>query len=121
METFLQVFKILSDENRLRISMLLYQKPLCVGELTEVLGVSQPTVSKALIKLKDLNLVYNDKIEQFNLYYLNKDKVYYMEILDRVDHHILDHPCLINDRKKIDLLEDAPRRFCCKLKEKETS
>lgn len=108
MDTFLQVFKILSDENRLRISMLLYEKPLCVGELREILGVSQPTVSKALTKLKDLNLVYNDKIEQFNLYYINEDKRYYKEILDRINHHIKDHPCLMKDRQQIDRYHDAP-------------
>ena len=121
MDTFLQVFKILSDENRLRISMLLYERPLCVGELREILGVSQPTVSKALTKLKDLDLVYSHKIEQFNLYYINKDKTYYKEILDRIEHHIQDHPCLIRDRDKIADYHDRSRRFCCKVKEKELS
>jgi len=63
MNQLINIFKILSDETRLRIIMLLAQEDLCVCEMTGVLDVSQPKVSKCLSKLRDMNLVIDDRRE----------------------------------------------------------
>ena len=49
----LEVFKALSDENRLRILHLLYAQGLVVGELEGWLDIGQSTFSRHLIKLKN--------------------------------------------------------------------
>lgn len=50
--------KALADENRIRILNLLYRKKdLCVCEIREVIGLSQPTVSSHLKLLENSNLV----------------------------------------------------------------
>ena len=54
--------KALADENRIRILNLLYRKKdLCVCEIREVIGLSQPTVSSHLKLLENSNLVAYSK------------------------------------------------------------
>ena len=42
MNDYIELFKVLSDETRLRIINLLNKQDLCVCELVEVLELSQP-------------------------------------------------------------------------------
>jgi ArsR family transcriptional regulator, arsenate/arsenite/antimonite-responsive transcriptional repressor len=53
------LFKALGDPNRVRIVHLLATSPgpVCVCDLTEPLGIGQPTVSHHLRKLRDAGLV----------------------------------------------------------------
>jgi ArsR family transcriptional regulator len=49
--------KALSDPNRVKIIKMLTEKELCVCEMTALLGLAQPTVSKHLKVLEDAGLV----------------------------------------------------------------
>lgn len=51
------LFRTLGDPNRLRILALLHREELSVGELQEVLGMSQSTVSGHLAQLRRVGLV----------------------------------------------------------------
>jgi ArsR family transcriptional regulator len=51
------LFKALSEATRLRIVHLLHAQSLCVRDLQEVLGLSQPLVSRHLAILRAANLV----------------------------------------------------------------
>ena len=51
------LFRALSHPTRLRIVNLLHGQSLCVGELQEVLGLSQPFISRHLAILRAANLV----------------------------------------------------------------
>ncbi len=53
--------KALSDPNRVKIIKLLKQKELCVCEMTALLGLAQPTVSKHLKNLEDAGLVASSR------------------------------------------------------------
>ena len=46
------LFKVLSDNNRIRIINLLERRPLCVCEIAHILGVTQPSISRHLRKMK---------------------------------------------------------------------
>ena len=72
MNELVGIYKLLSDETRLRVIMLLQQEELCVCEICGVLDVSQPKVSKCLSKLRDLNLVEDTRKEKFVFYSLKK-------------------------------------------------
>lgn len=53
-----EVFRALADETRLRAVVLLHgEGELCVCELTEALGISQPKMSRHLATLRDACLV----------------------------------------------------------------
>ena len=51
------LFKALGDTTRLRVVNLLHAQSLCVGDLQEVLGLSQPDVSHQLAILRHAKLV----------------------------------------------------------------
>lgn len=67
------IFQLFSDETRLRILLLLYIQDLCVCELTEIMGESQPKISKHMAKLRTHNLVLANRNEQYVYYSLNRD------------------------------------------------
>ncbi|NVM57975.1 MAG: transcriptional regulator [Desulfobacterales bacterium] len=50
MFTFQNIAKPLSDENRVRVLMMLSQDELCVCQLIGMLGLAPSTVSKAVFK-----------------------------------------------------------------------
>ncbi|MBC3887184.1 metalloregulator ArsR/SmtB family transcription factor [Acetobacterium paludosum] len=72
--TAVEIFKILSDTNRLRILNLLYEKELCVCELEYLLGVSQSNLSKHLRLMSDAGFVESRRENKF-VYYRIKDEV----------------------------------------------
>jgi DNA-binding transcriptional ArsR family regulator len=51
------IFQALADPTRRRILDLLREKPRLVGELVDLLGISQPGVSKQLRVLREVGLV----------------------------------------------------------------
>ena len=74
METLVDILKALSDETRLRIINLLYERELCVCEIMETLEISQAKASRHLIYLKNAGLVKDRKQAQWAHYSLKKDK-----------------------------------------------
>ncbi|MBC3797822.1 ArsR/SmtB family transcription factor [Acetobacterium tundrae] len=72
--TAVEIFKILSDTNRLRILNLLYEKELCVCELEYLLGVSQSNLSKHLRLMSDVGFLESRRENKF-VYYRIKDEV----------------------------------------------
>jgi DNA-binding transcriptional ArsR family regulator len=56
-ENLVQIFKLLSDETRLKILKILKQKSLCVTELTSRLGITCSATSQHLKLLRQAGLV----------------------------------------------------------------
>jgi ArsR family transcriptional regulator len=102
-----ELFKILSDETRLRITNLIFHQDLCVCELTEILDLSQPKISKHIAKLRTQNLVNTERNEQYIYYSINKQSTYYVllsNILQQMKEQIL-----IDDLNKLQSIE----QFVC--------
>lgn len=70
-----ELFRALGDAHRVRIVNLLAtrRKPLCVDELIEPLGLSQPTVSHHLKKLTDAGLLDREQRGRWAYFSLNAD------------------------------------------------
>ena len=64
-----QVAKALAHESRLMIIDALYQKDMCVAELTELAQADQSTVSKHLSVLKNAGIVQDRKERSNKVYY----------------------------------------------------
>ncbi len=64
----LPFFKVMADENRLKIVALLNKREHRVGELAEILGLKEPTVSHHLSKLRALGLL-NLRVDGNSHYY----------------------------------------------------
>ncbi|MFZ3085119.1 MAG: metalloregulator ArsR/SmtB family transcription factor [Candidatus Hydromicrobium sp.] len=69
-----RVLKALADENRVRILYLLSErKDLCVCEIREIIGLSQPTISSHLKLLENSGLVTYSKDGKWVNYSMNPD------------------------------------------------
>jgi ArsR family transcriptional regulator, arsenate/arsenite/antimonite-responsive transcriptional repressor len=71
------VFKALADPHRVRIVNLLAaeDRALCVCDLTEPLGIGQPTVSHHLKKLVAAGLLDREQRGTWAYYSLNRDAI----------------------------------------------
>lgn len=101
MNSLTEFFKLLSDETRLRILILLYHKKLCVCELQGIMEESQPKVSKHLAKLRDLGIVQDERQEQFIFYYLNLQEDIYTNVLKAIVDNIENYEVLKRDVHKL--------------------
>jgi ArsR family transcriptional regulator, lead/cadmium/zinc/bismuth-responsive transcriptional repressor len=70
-----EVFKALSDPNRLRLISLLLDNEVCVHMLEAALGMSQSAISHQLRHLRQLNLVRFRKEGRHVYYALDDDHV----------------------------------------------
>jgi DNA-binding transcriptional ArsR family regulator len=64
-----QVAKALAHESRLMIIDALYEKDMCVSELTAMVGADQSTVSKHLALLKQAGIILDRKEASNKVYY----------------------------------------------------
>lgn len=75
-----EVLKALSDETRLRILNILYEKELCVCDIMEALQISQAKASRHLIYMKNAGLLQDRRNAQW--VYYSVIKVESMKFLD---------------------------------------
>ena len=75
LETLVSFFKVLADENRLKIVGLLAQEPGSVEQLAAALGLSSPTVSHHLKRLADAGLVEAKAEGYYSVYSLRLDEL----------------------------------------------
>lgn len=106
MNNLTNLFKVLSDETRLRILILLYHKKLCVCQIQGVMQESQPKISKHLGKLRDMGFVKDERDEKFIFYYLNNDNRILNVVLENIKNNINDYPTLENDLKRIEKTDE---------------
>lgn len=96
-----KLFKLLSDDTRLRVTFLLSQDELCVCQIAGITGIAQPKISKAISKLKDLDLVIDRREDKFIYYQLNKEHSLLEVILQDLYHHLHEHQQLKDDYENI--------------------
>ena len=106
MDTMMNVLRALNDETRLRISLLLHKEPLCVCEISDILELPQPKVSKHLAKLKDLNLVTSQRQEQFMMYYPNAQNTLFKSLCDTIVQHSDLNDQLVIDQDRLTRKEE---------------
>jgi ArsR family transcriptional regulator len=77
-----KVLKALSDPTRLEIVALLFFRPHCVCELVNIIGFSQPTISRHLQVLTDAGITSFEKSKFFIIYKLSPKDEFTHKILD---------------------------------------
>ena len=68
-----EFFKALADETRLKILEMVSQKDMCVCEIIENFGLSQPAVSHHLKILRQAGLVNSSKKGRWIYYSINEE------------------------------------------------
>jgi ArsR family transcriptional regulator, arsenate/arsenite/antimonite-responsive transcriptional repressor len=100
------IFKALSDLNRLRILRMLLVKPLCVCEITEVLQLAASTVSQHLSILKEEGFILEDRDGKWVNYLINRrpDDQRVSSILSQLDFWIGDNELIESDKQKVEVV-----------------
>ncbi len=113
MRELVKVFKALSDANRLRILKMLEVRPLCVCEITAVLGLATSTVSKHLSILREARLILDEKQGKWVTYRLNLEhpSPYGAALLPLLARWLPDEKIVRQDKIKI---ENINRSAICK-------
>jgi ArsR family transcriptional regulator len=111
MDKLTNLFKVLSDETRMRILVLLYHKKLCVCQIQGILEEGQPKISKHLGKLRDLGFVKDERQEQFIYYYIDKDSVLLKDILRKIILELENNTTLQKDLKNLEKGEEYLEAF----------
>jgi DNA-binding transcriptional ArsR family regulator len=83
-----ELFKALSDPNRVRIISALSQAELCVYDLTLILGMSQSAVSHQLRSLREMRLVRRRREGRHIFYQLDDEHIrdLFQRSLEHIEH-----------------------------------
>lgn len=73
-----ELFKVFGDSTRIRILYVLFENELCVGDIAELLNMSQSSVSHQLRILKDAKLVKFRREGKSIYYALDDEHVYHI-------------------------------------------
>ncbi len=74
-EEYTGSFKSLADETRLKIMLVLNSRSRSVGEIVDLFNLSQPTISRHLLVLKQNGLVVSKRRGQQVIYAINEDGI----------------------------------------------
>jgi ArsR family transcriptional regulator len=97
MKRAIEIFKVLSDEQRLRILMLLHKRELCVCQLMGILGVSQPLVSRNLSMLSRAGFLDERREGKLRFYRLKKEMKGEIKGIVNLLHRILKDDITLKD------------------------
>ena len=73
MREITDIFKAISEPNRVRILLMLLQKSLCVCEIKTILNISMPTVSSHLTMLRKAGFIEDSKDGKWINYNIRKN------------------------------------------------
>jgi ArsR family transcriptional regulator len=98
-----EIFKSLSDPNRIRILKMLQIKPLCVCEITDILGLAPSTVSEHLSVLKKSGFITDKKDGKWINYHLKNDSAEpeLASLLTALHFMVQSDQTIKGDRKKL--------------------
>ncbi|MFA6941302.1 MAG: metalloregulator ArsR/SmtB family transcription factor [Clostridiaceae bacterium] len=116
MNKLTDLFKVLSDETRLKILVILYERKICVCQLQGLLNETQPKISKHLSILRNMGFVKVERKEQFIYYYIDEENQLLKEILEKIIENSDNYPDLIsivNKAKQQEYLEEIKNK--CKI------
>lgn len=87
-------FKCLSDPTRLDIlKIILKRQNACVCEITEILQLSQPKISRHLALLRNLSILLDERKGQWVYYRLNPDLPEWVNaVLNVLNDEVLNKP-----------------------------
>jgi ArsR family transcriptional regulator len=102
MRELIKVFKALSDETRLRMLKLLFERELCVCEIMQALEVSQSRASRNLGILRDAGLLKDRRDGQWVHYSLNKEgTAFYSALLELLNLSLKKDETILIDKERL--------------------
>lgn len=106
------LFKSLADKNRLRILGLLSRRKMCVCELAYCLGVTQPSVSRHLKRMKRSGLIQDEQDGFWTNYFIKCEGPKAKIIMEYLRKWLKDNEATVSDYKKLNKVDRT--KICCK-------
>lgn len=101
-----QLLKLLGDKTRLTMMKLLKSHECCVCEFVAIFNMSQPAISQHLRKLRDVELVQEERRGQWIFYSINREHGAYPFVKNILEE-------LPKQDVLIDQLQEKGLRICC--------
>ena len=103
MRDLIKALKALSDETRLRILNLLFERECCVFEVMQALNISQTRASRNLNLLYDAGFLHLRKEGLWSLYSINGAGMpeYFGDILEAIKKALASNSILTTDRENL--------------------
>ena len=112
MKRFESILKALADEKRARILKLVSGRKLCVCELADMLGITQPAVSRHLKKLKSAGLIDCEQDGFWTNYFITKPKNKRVRaLIECVNKWLNDEEVVKKDARKA--MKTNRQKLCC--------
>jgi len=113
MKDLIIILKSLSDKNRIRILKLLEKRKMCVCELAFILGITQPSVSRHLKRLKSAGLIKDEQEGFWTNYFLAKPyNRYARSLMVNVCKCLDENSAISHDLRKAMKVNRA--KLCCR-------
>lgn len=106
---YVETLNVLGDENRLRLCALLSERELCVTDLVQVTGISQPRVSTHLGRLREAGFVRDRRQGNQSFYTLAAESLPATAKVVIVEATRSNDPTLQGDRRRLAELESERR------------
>ena len=114
MPSIVKILRLLADETRLRLMLLLQTEELTVVEIQEVLAMGQSRISSHLAQLRQARLV-QDRRAGKNIYYKLTDHSAHRELAAILEVSARDIPAAAHDQKALELVlkkrQDKAREY----------
>ena len=120
MQEIIDIAKALSDENRVRVLMMLSDGELCVCQIIEMLGLAPSTVSKHMTVLRQAGLVQSRKQGRWMHYKLTgkNEPAYTKQALKWVLSNLKNAPKIVEDQKKLIKMRRINKEELCRKQRK---
>jgi len=103
MQEMVKVSKALADETRIRMLKLLLERDICVSEMQEIMGISQPQVSRNLKTLMDAGFLERWREGKCIVYVAdrNSNNRFCKAILDTLAESFNDNTAVSRDKERL--------------------
>ena len=116
MKNIVKVFKVLSDESRLRVLAILDVRACCVCEVMQVLEISQSKASRILSSLYDAGILNLQREGLWALYSIDWKGMdsYLKDIVEQTVNVLKTNSKVVKDRERLNSTERVGPGCVCK-------
>lgn len=101
MRDLIKATKALSDESRLRVLNLLFERECCVCEVMQTLNISQSRASRILLALYDAGFLRRRKEGLWTFYSIDETKEFYPDLFKAVRKASAGDETIKGDRERL--------------------
>ena len=116
MHELVKVFRVLSDETRIRILKVLLERECCVCEVMQALDISQSRASRNLGILEDAGFVRSRRESLWMVYSIDEQTVnsYAAALIEMLRGALINKGIILQDRERLSHAERVGPRAVCK-------